>query len=409
MPLSPFQKAVDDSEKRFKLVVGGRRIGKTRLAMRTIAKYAKEPGVLVFAVYPTYRQGKMVLWDPLKDKLRRLNWIKKINETELSIQLVNGSKIMIKGSEQSDSLRGVKISGGCVFDEMADIGIECWEILRPAMADTKAPALFLGTPRGQNHFYDMYQQAKTMDDWGTWSITSAEGGFIDPEEIETARAVMDKNTFEQEFYGTFVNSSGSVYKLFDSNLVNYSPNQVTKDSVIYCGIDLNINPMSCCVADIQGGKIHFHDEIEIMSSNTDELAQEIRQRYPSQKIVCYPDPAGAARKTNSNVTDHQILRQHGFEVRARHKHPAIRDRINCVNSLIKNVKGETRLYLDPKRCKRTIECLNKITYKQGTNLPDKDSGFDHMVDALGYMCEFEFPIQSPKRNDIPRSWGIRTV
>ena len=111
MPLNPGQREVAASAARFRVVVAGRRWGKTYLAIREVAKIAREPNRRVFMVYPTYRQAKQVIWDSLKYRLQDLNWIQRVNESDLSITLINGSKISLRGADNPDSLRGVGIHG----------------------------------------------------------------------------------------------------------------------------------------------------------------------------------------------------------------------------------------------------------------------------------------------------------
>ena len=390
--LSIPQQTVDRSTKRFKILVAGRRFGKTWLVRRTLAKWAKEPNKLVYAIYPSYRQGKQVLWPSLKAQMIKLNWVKKINETDLSILLVNGSTIAIRGSDNFDSLRGVKLSGGAVFDEFSSIPAECWtSVIRPALADSRAPALFVGTPAGYNDLYDLYQKAKDLKDWETFTYTTAEGGFVAPEEIESARETMDERTWQQEFFAKFVNYTGIVSTITDANIV--SKPEVKPLGTIYCGIDFNLDPISCTVGIIEDkNNMHIIDEIEMYGSRTEELADEIKNRYPGQKVICYPDASGGHRSTSSNMTDHMILRNAGFEVKAPKSNPAIRNRINALNSRLCNAKGETHLTIEPS-CKKLIECLRKLPYRKGTNLPDKTMGLDHMFDGVSYMIHYIWPLR----------------
>mgnify|MGYP003335373251 FL=1 len=152
--------------------------------------------------------------------------------------------------------------------------------------------------------------------------------------------------------------------------------------------------------------IHVIDEIAMYGSNTNELAQEVINRYPSKKVTAFPDPAGVQRKTSANGnTDVTILQSAGFSVKYRHQHPLVKDRINAVNSLLKAVDGSRRLLIDPK-CKKLIESLRKHVYKEGTQIPDKSTGFDHFCDALGYGVEYLYPVKKPTQ-DIPQQarWG----
>jgi hypothetical protein len=154
-----------------------------------------------------------------------------------------------------------------------------------------------------------------------------------------------------------------------------------------------------------GNELQVIDEIKIFGSNTDEMVDEIKTRFPKARIICYPDPAGAARKTSAGGrTDHTILRNAGFTVLAPNGHHPVRDGINAVNAKLRSSSGITSLYIDP-QCKYMIECLEKQTYKAGTNIPDKDSGFDHMNDALRYMVDYLYPIRQPIQAPPTQMWS----
>jgi len=155
---------------------------------------------------------------------------------------------------------------------------------------------------------------------------------------------------------------------------------------------MNINPMSAVVTVREGVDLLVIDEIVIYGSNTDELVSELLARgYAPGTTIIYPDPAAKQRKTSAGGrTDLSILQNAGFEVKVKHAHPAIRDRINAVNSRLKSNSGR-HLFVDP-RCKQTIQSLERQVYKEGTSQPDKDAGFDHMNDALGYLVEFLYPV-----------------
>ena len=405
MPLSTPQQAIANSSKRYIAVCSGRRFGKTHMVRRTLCKWASEPDKLVWAIYPTYRQGKQVLFKGLKRKLAELRWIKKINETDLSIELVNGSTIAIRGADAAEHLRGVKLHGA-VFDEYATISPEVFqEIIAPALSDSKGPAHFYGTPSGYDHFYDLFTKGKSLDDWDTFQYTTAQGGFVDQEEIDRARTIMDERTWQQEYFAKFVNYTGIVSTVTDANIVNKP--DVKPNGQILCGTDFNLDPLSCTIAVRTGpDSLHVIDEIEMYGSRTEELAEEIKRRYPGQKVITFPDASGGHRSTNSNMTDHMILRNAGFDVRAPKTNPSIRNRINALNSKLCNAKGEHTLTIEPS-CKRTIECLRKLPYRKGTNLPDKTMGLDHLFDSLSYMVHYIWPIRL--ENTVVTSkkrWGM---
>lgn len=149
MPLSKPQQEVANDPHRFKVVVAGRRVGKTTLAIREICRHARVPDVNVWLIGSSYRAIKMLAWKQLKRKLLDLRWVDKINESELSITLKNQSIISLKGSDNPDALRGAKLYY-CAIDEIADCDPDLFpEIIRPALADSQGGCLFIGTPQGQ--------------------------------------------------------------------------------------------------------------------------------------------------------------------------------------------------------------------------------------------------------------------
>ena len=168
-------------------------------------------------------------------------------------------------------------------------------------------------------------------------------------------------------------------------------------------MDFNLDPMSASVSVRRGGVLHLVDEIVMYSSNTDEMVDEIKQRYPNARITIYPDPACRQRKTSAGGrTDLSILQNAGFRVLVKNKHPSVRDRINSVNARLKNANDERFIYVDPK-CKQTIMSLERQVYKEGTSQPEKD-GYDHMNDALGYMVEYLHSIKKEYDTAQPTRW-----
>ena len=398
MPLTQPQTTVINSGARFRVLVTGRRFGKTYLAINEIAKFASQPNKKVWYVAPTYRQAKTICWSELKDKLIRHKWVKGINHSDLTITLRNKSTITLRGSENFDALRGVGLDM-VIFDEFSDINKEAWyEVLRPTLSDTNGHALFCGSPRGfGNWSYELFKMRETNKEWESFKYTTLEGGQVPDEEIEQAKQDLDIRTFQQEYEATFVNYSGMIYYNFsrDKNLIDkYNRNSL----VLHIGLDFNVDPMCAVVSVIENEKVIVIDEIQIYSSNTNEMCEEINNRYKDKKIVVYPDPSARQRKTSAGgLMDLAILKNFGFDVKCRNTAPLVRDRINSVNSKLKNVAGKNNLYI-LNSCKNVIKSIERQIYKEGTHIPDKDSGFDHMNDALGYLIEFNFPI---KRNFTP--------
>jgi PBSX family phage terminase large subunit len=404
MPLSQAQTTIANDKTRFRVAICGRRFGKTHLAIRELSYFARIPDQEVWYVAPSYKQAKQIVWRKLKNKLQDLKWVQKINESELTIVLKNNSTISLKGADNPDSLRGVGLDF-LVMDEFADISSDAWyEVLRPTLADKQGHALFIGTPKGTSNWsYDLY--TKHEIGWSSYQYTTIDGGNVAVEEIEAARRDLDERTFRQEFLATFETYANRIFYSFDRK-VNVKPYSGDLPSVVYIGMDFNIDPMSAVIFVRNGDILHAIDDIEIYSSNTNEMVEEINSRYPKSRIWVFPDPACRQRKTSAGgSTDLTILQNAGYTVKAPNAHNPVRDGINAVNSKLCNALGEATLFIDPK-CKKTIECLDKLTYKEGTVQPDKSSGYDHMSDAFRYAVDYMFPVRKNIDDTTqPTRWG----
>ena len=392
MKLTAPQQTVSDNPTRFRVVAAGRRFGKSFLSINELAKFARFPNQRCLYVAPTYRQAKQVIWDELKNRLFSVRWVEKVNESDLNIQLKNGSIIYIRSADNREALRGAKYNF-IVMDECADIHAETfYQILRPTLSDTGGSALFIGSPKGRNWFYDLYTLGGETG-WASWQFTTADGGNVPAEEIEQAKADLDERTFEQEYLSQFVSYSGVCYYSY-SDVNNKPIAQIPPTAPLHIGMDFNIDPMSAVICIQDGETAWVIDEITIYSSNTNEMCNEIKRRYPKRGIIVYPDASGVRRSTSSTgITDHLILQQHGFVVRTGSTNPPVAERIASVNARLCNNISEHKLYIDPK-CKQLREGLNKMTYKEGTRQPDKSSGHDHITDALGYYIERTWPIRN---------------
>lgn len=384
--LSPAQKIVFTSEARFRVLIAGRRFGKSFLSCLILFTEAiKGPNRTCWFVAPTYRQGKQILWALLK-RLVPVEYIAATNETDLTMLFINGSVISIRGADNPDSLRGVGLDFAAL-DEFAFMGRGVWdETIRPALADRQGRGLFITTPNGMGWDYDLYMQGQERrDGFESWTFTTLDGGNVAPEEIEAARRSMDPRLFRQEFEASFEVLAGRVYDNFDRKL-NVDASLTDTGAELLVGQDFNVNPMATIIGVKAADELHILDAVEIPTSNTEEVAAEIRRRYPERRIVVCPDPSGRARKTSAvaGVTDFTILERQRFIVDAPAAAPLIVDRINAVQAMLKDATGRRRLKVHP-RATPLIRALDGLTYKEGTNIPDKTSGLDHIADALGYL------------------------
>jgi hypothetical protein len=388
--LSKAQDDIFGDPARFKVVVAGRRFGKTVLALCFLLYCANmKRNSINWYTAPTYRQAKQIAWRMLQSFAPHAA---SKNETDLSMTFLNGSSIALRGADNYDSLRGVGLDA-LVLDEYADMAAEVWtEVLRPSLSDKLGTALFIGTPAGFNHLYDLWIEADGKPDWKAWQFTTADGGHVPPAELEAARLDLDERTYKQEYEASFASLTGRVYYEFD-RLLNVSVDLKDTGAELLIGMDFNINPMSAVIGVKAGNQFHVIDEITIANGNTELMSDALHVRYPKRRLQIYPDPSGRARKTSSPVgqTDFSILVAHGFRVLSPPSAPLVVDRNNEVNAMFKNAVGERRLFIHP-RCKQLIKCLDGLTYKADTSQPDKGIGLDHLPDALSYLIHYEYPI-----------------
>ena len=398
------QRHIWDSDSRFKLLCSGRRFGKTYLCIaRLITWAASKPNSLNWYVTANYRMAKQIAWRQLKNMVPPEICVKR-NETDLLIELSNGSIISLKGAENADSLRGVSLSS-LVIDEAAYVKQDAWEmVLRPALSDQGGPAWFITTPAGLNWFHDLWEQSQEQDDWATFSYTTIQGGNVLADEVEAARRTLDERTFRQEYLASFETLSGRVYPDFSDE--NISENVCDTGAEIYWGTDFNVSVMAGVLGSRVGDTLHIWDEISVTQSNTDEVCAMLRQRFPDRKIVAYPDPTGSARKTSSaGRTDHDIIRRAGFSCISPKAPWAVKDKINSTNWMIRTAAGHLKLFVHP-RCKNTIKALKNVTYKQGAEdyVIDKAAGIEHWTDGLGYLILGAF---NPMYERAGKGTGIR--
>jgi len=233
--LLPWQQEVWDDPARFKVIAAGRRTGKSRLAAyKLIVEALSSTKGQVFYVAPTQGQARDIMWQALLEIGHSVIASSHINN--LQIKFINGAVLALKGADRPETMRGVSLKY-LVMDEYADMKPEVWEqILRPALADQKGGAMFIGTPMGRNHFYELYTYASVGDDetFNGFHFTSYDNPLLDAEEIEAAKKSMSSFSFRQEFMASFEAMGG---ELFKEEYVKFSEEEPT-DGDYYIAVDL---------------------------------------------------------------------------------------------------------------------------------------------------------------------------
>jgi hypothetical protein len=412
--LTPPQAKIFQDTTRFRVVCAGRRFGKTFLSGAELINAAiginkstgekKEKQTVVY-IAPTYPMAKQIMWPWLKEYAPK-GFIKRMNETDLLMEFKNGSSILLRSAENYDSLRGLSLSF-VVMDEVADIAPAAWSlVVRPALSDQEGDALFIGTPKGTNHFYDWWLQGKdpSRKTWNSYMYTTIEGGNVSANEIEEAKLDLNPRDFKQEYEASFEALSNRVIDMFDREL-NVD---IVEDhgGELLVGMDFNVNPMSAVVGQRVGDELHIFKEYKQANSNTRVLMETLVGDFDGREMIVYPDPSGKARKTSAigGETDFTIIRSFGADVIAPNKAPHTGDSINTLNTLFCNGAGQRRIKIDPS-CKALIKDLDTWLYmdtgsSENHSRPDKKAGADHLPDALKYLVWSEFGMKGRQAKNI---------
>tara|TARA_R100000655_G_scaffold35282_2_gene68659 strand:+ start:510 stop:1721 length:1212 start_codon:yes stop_codon:yes gene_type:complete len=393
MEIDAIRREILDARNKYLCLVSGRRWGKSSLALIWLLDGTIRQTERRWVIFPTYRQAKLVMWPTMKTFFKKYPQAK-VNESELSITL-NGATFELKGADNEDSLRGVTLgmngSNAVVLDEYAYMKPKVFEeIVMPMLATSKGRALFVGTPSGYNHFHDIFLRGQGGNpNWKSWQFKTIEHGYVDAEEIALAKENMDARTFSQEFEATFETVQNRAAYNFDRNI--HLKSDAESSPKVYVGMDFNVDWMTAVkVYEYTNQTIHYADEIRLTNSNTEEMAREIKKRWPEVNTI-FPDSAGSARSTTGK-SDHQILRDFGFRIIARKANPPVKDRLNALNRKLKDANGKISMTVDPK-CLYLIKDLEQCQRdKSGTLDKRSDDSLSHALDACSYLIAYKWPI-----------------
>lgn len=380
-------------DKRWGVVVCHRRFGKTVMSVNHILRDAilNSNGNPRYAyVAPTYRQAKSVAWDYLKEFAGSIPGTR-FHETELRCDLPNGARISLLGAENPDSLRGIYLDG-CVMDEVADMPESMFpEIVRPALADRKGWCVFVGTPRGHNAFYDLYEQAAGNDDWVAAIYRASETGILDDEELSAARDVMTPDQYEQEFECSWVaNVPGSIYgkemqaALEEGRITNVPYDPTTKVHTFW---DLGVGDSTAIWFAQTGGAagrgVHVIDYYEARGEGLPHYCSVL-----SRKNYLYGDHFAPhdieVRELGTGKSRREVAWDLGLNFRVLPKLP-VEDGIHAGQMLI------PRVHFDRDKCKAGLEALRqyhrayneKVRAFRATPVHDWSS---HAADAWRYLA-----------------------
>jgi len=375
MRLHESQSVIAKDTSRFRVINCGRRFGKTILACEEIKGKALYKNTRICYIAPTYQQARDIAWQTLVKELKPI--IKKVNESRLELtvnNLVKGtSLIQLRGWEAIETLRGQHFDF-IVIDEVAmmrNFNINWEEVIRPTLTDTRGEVMFISTPKGFNHFYDLYNQQDEDPDFKSFHYTSYDNPYIPKDEIDKAKAQLTDDRFAQEYLADFRKTQGLVYKEFnrEKDVTKEKPSE-TIDKIL--GIDFGYtNPASIISIEIDSDSHYWIQEEWYKTKQTTDQIAEQANLYKSTKV--YADSAEPDRI--------EILKKAGLNVRQVSKD--IIAGVDHVRELFK----QGRIHISPD-CKNLIHELE--TYRYPDKKPEKNEDEkpikenDHALDALRY-------------------------
>lgn len=430
--LHPSQLEVAKDEHRFRILCAGRRWGKSVLSRLETLRWATEQEGVYWIVSPTYKQAKSIHWRDIQKEVPK-QWIAKKNEVELSLTLKNGSIIELKGAENPDALRGVKLRG-LVIDEIASIRNWDWlweEVLRPTLTDYQAPCIFISTPKGYNHFYELFNlgsDSKNIN-YKSWRFTSYDNPTIASEEIDEAKKTLTEDTFAQEYLADFRKHTGLVYKDFERETHVVPQMDIPDNWDIYRCMDFgSTNPTVCLwIAVDRDDNWWVIDEHYKSGETIDHHAGIINSRSPRTISATYGDPSG--KQWIDEFAQRGIYITKATREVGTSSHNWVRFKIEKVAEKLKKKVGHTVAELserDPDRgipslflfenCHNTIHEFETYRWKtksvsqaQDLNEPDvPEKANDHAMDALSYFaCSYKRPVRTPVYvNKQTENWSI---
>ncbi|MBY0490614.1 MAG: PBSX family phage terminase large subunit [Gemmatimonadaceae bacterium] len=384
---------------RFKGASGGRGSGKSHFFAEEIVEHmVRRPSARVVCIREVQRSLKFSAKALIESKIEELGVAGLFDPTATEIRRLGGSGICIFEGMQDHTADSIKSLEGFELawvEEAQSISQRSLDLLTPTIRVEGSELWFSWNPQKRTDPVDVMFSTPDDDRIRVHS-TYRDNPFLPStlrREAEKLRRA-DPDKYAHVWEGAYdLGGKGRVYPKFLEKPFpegNVDPSVKDLGGEILIGQDFNINPMATVIAVRAVDECHVLDCLLVPTSNTEEVCQEVRRRYPNRRVVFCPDPAGNARHTNARAgqTDFTIIRSFGFEVRAPSAHPPVVDRVNNVNAMLHD-GDRRRLRIHP-RAKHLIEALGGQTYKPDTNIPDKTDGYDHPNDALGYLLWQEF-------------------
>jgi PBSX family phage terminase large subunit len=386
MLLHPAQKQIVENKSRFRVLLAGRRFGKTVLAVEEmIYKAVTSENARVVYIAPTFQSARDIAWEQLKKRTSAIT--SNVNETRLELEIPNKfkgrSKILLRSWDSVETLRG-QFFDLIVLDEVAqykNFWVNWQEVLRPTLTDKEGGALFISTPLGFNHMYDLYNLELTDSEFKSFHFTSYDNPYLPARELDQAKATLPPDRFAQEYEASFQKTQGLVYKEFDreKHLYDELPAGIYQK---LGAVDFGYrNPAAVLDARWSGEKLWIENEWYKRERTDVQIAEYVALQKFKQ---VYPDP--------ENPGAIEELRRHRVNVREVVKgKESIKNGIQQIREML--IRGDL---LINKRCVNLIAEFEMYSYEDEKGERNEQENpvkaNDHALDALRYLVSSLLPV-----------------
>ena len=386
---------VADTTTKYIGLVGGYGCGKTKaLCVKAIDVASRNVGYEGALFEPTFPQVKRVLIPEMNRVLDELGIPYDYSKGDYyyDLHFAHGStRIHLLSGENYSRLVGMNLAFFGI-DEADVMRVEDIENLwTQCVARMRRGAHRRGfttsTPEGFKFLHDFFV-TNAGDDRKLIQGKTKNNVFLPDDYVSNLMSQYPAHLIQAYLEGQFVNlNNATVYVSFDRKLNDI--NKTIEDfprHIIHVGQDFNFGKMATTLSIIDQGKVYFLDEMHDCR-DTNDVIFRLQQKYPGRQFMVYPD---ASVSHHTGISDVALFEQAGMKCFYKSKNPGVQDRINSVNAMLRNGKDERKMFVNVKKCPRLVECLEKQSYVDGK--PDKSSNHDHMVDAMGYMVYWHFPL-----------------
>jgi len=379
------QERVLKEAKRFNLLKCGRRFGKSTLSIYIAAKaLCKGESVAYFA--PTYKDASE-WWSEITSRLKEI--ISSKDSTLKQIKTLTGGKLDVWSFDNPDSGRGRKYH--VVLVDECEKGMkfkEAWtQSIRPTLTDYKGSAWFFSTPHfGRTFFKELFNYQDRLDDWKSWRFTTYDNPYIDPLEIDSAKAELDPLTFACEYMAEDVDLSNKPFAYCFKRDVHVKPVQYDPGHWLHLSFDFNVDPITCVASQYINGEIRFIKEFRLSNSNIHELCDHINVAFQGSAFLITGDASGQARSalTIGNINYYSVIREKLRVGSGQMKVPSINPAISDSQVLTNSILQHHPVYFDPSM----VHTIDDMLYVEVTDTGDIDKAKDkhrsHLLDAVRY-------------------------